>query len=96
MAKRTPRSAPGPDELSYGFWVADETCTKMLYECMMAWADGATPPRGFNDGLVTSISQRALRAGERVYAAPPEQLRPLTISNCSQKLITKGINFVLE
>lgn len=96
MAMRTPSSAPGPDGLAYGFWTSCERCTRVLYECMQALASGENPLAGFNDAIVTFISKRALHLGERVYAATPEQLRPLTLANWSQELVAKGIKFALE
>lgn len=93
MASGTPTSALGPDGLTYGYWVTSDGCVRfytVLYDCMQALSAGECPPAGFNGGIVIFIPKRALRLGETVYAALPEQFRPLTLANCSQKVIREG------
>lgn len=94
---RAPRSAPGPDGISYEHWAhAGGFATRALHGAYLAVLGGASPPAGFCDGILVFIPKAALQPGQDEHRAAARDLRPRTLGNTSHKTIMLMINNMLE
>jgi hypothetical protein len=88
-------SAPGPDGIAYAAWAAaDVKGIDLLYRCLIYLCNGFSAPDWFNMSLMVFIPKGSDGIISSVEAKPPD-LRPLTLSNSDQKLLSLGLNFSL-
>jgi hypothetical protein len=95
IVKVNRNSAPGPDGISYAAWAAaDEKGIDLLYRCLLHLCSGFSAPDWFNLSLMVFIPKGADGSISSVEAKPSD-LRPLTLSNSDQQLLSLALNFSL-
>lgn len=75
---------------------AGDFATQTLHDAYLAVLAGASPPAGFNNGILVFIPKAALQLGQDEHRAPPRDLRPLTLGNTPHKAIMLLINEMRE
>eukprot|EP00972_Heterocapsa_arctica_P065794 9711668-Heterocapsa_arctica.AAC.1 len=81
-------SAPGPDGITYAAWNhANEAGVDLLYRCLGHLVAGNYAPIWFNGSLMVSIPKNSDGIASSVECQPAD-LRPLTLSNSDQKLLS--------
>ena len=97
VGRKAPRSAPGPDGLSYDFWQAAglEGATTLKLVMWEAMNQGTTP-ENFCDAWGCYLPKGEADEGDKLVARSAAETRPLALKNTDNKLIAAVLNKKLK